>query len=84
MLPHRTLVLRLLLTIGLLFVFAIPVAAQGKPRGVRGARPDRKPAPQVGETSPAFELKTLDGKTTVELENYRGKQPVILIFGSYT
>ena len=75
---------RLLITVGLLVLFTIPVAAQDRPRRGRGPRENRKPAPQVGETAPTFALKTLDGKTTVDLKDYQGKQPVILVFGSYT
>ncbi len=84
MLFRPTLVLRVLLTIGLLAVFAIPVPAQDKPRRERGARPDRKPAPQVGETAPTFKLKTVDGKAEVDVAKFHDKQPVVLIFGSYT
>ncbi len=75
---------RLLIALGLVFLFTIPVAAQDRPRRGGGQREDRTPAPKVGEVAPAFELKTLDGKTTVILEQYRGKRPVVLFFGSYT
>ena len=37
-----------------------------------------------GDVAPDFKLKTLDGKRTVRLRSYRGQQPVVLIFGSYT
>ena len=38
----------------------------------------------VGDMAPDFKLKTMDGKRTVRLGQFRGKRPVILIFGSYT
>ena len=38
----------------------------------------------VGDMAPDFKLKTMDGKRTVWLRQFRGKRPVILIFGSYT
>ena len=38
----------------------------------------------VGEMAPDFKLKTMDGKHTVRLGQFRGKRPVVLIFGSYT
>ena len=38
----------------------------------------------VGDMAPDFKLKTMDGKRTVELRQFRGKRPVVLIFGSYT
>ena len=41
-------------------------------------------APAVGDSAPDFSLKTLDGKETFTLSQFRGKQPVVLIFGSYT
>ncbi len=38
----------------------------------------------VGETAPDFQLPTLDHKSEVQLSSFRGKQPVVLVFGSYT
>jgi hypothetical protein len=38
----------------------------------------------VGDPAPGFCLKTIDDKQTVSLSDYRGKRPVVLIFGSYT
>ena len=43
-----------------------------------------KNVPKVGEMAPDFELKTTDGKRSVKLSSFRGKQPVVLIFGSFT
>ena len=37
-----------------------------------------------GNVAPDFKLKTLDGRRIVRLRAHRGKQPVVLIFGSYT
>jgi hypothetical protein len=37
-----------------------------------------------GETAPDFQLPTLDHKSEVQLSSFRGKQPVVLVFGSYT
>lgn len=39
---------------------------------------------KVGDAAPDFELKSLDGKLTFKLSEFRNKQPVVLIFGSYT
>ena len=36
------------------------------------------------DVAPDFKLKTLDGKRTMRLRAHHGKQPVVLIFGSYT
>lgn len=46
------------------------------------SRPDLAPA--LGSVAPNFTLKTLDGKREVELASFRGKKPVVLVFGSYT
>ena len=40
--------------------------------------------PKVGQAAPDFELRTADGKQTVRLSSFRGKRPVVLIFGSHT
>jgi len=37
-----------------------------------------------GDTAPDFHLSTLDKKSEVSLASFRGKQPVVLVFGSYT
>lgn len=39
---------------------------------------------RVGEMAPDFELPTSDRTSQVRLASFRGKQPVVLIFGSYT
>ena len=44
----------------------------------------RAGAVQAGDLAPDFRLPTLDHKSTVELASFRGSQPVVLIFGSYT
>jgi hypothetical protein len=43
-----------------------------------------KNAPRVGQVAPDFELKTADGKETIRLSSFRGRKPVVLIFGSHT
>jgi hypothetical protein len=40
--------------------------------------------PDLGAPAPGFRLKTHDGKRTIALSDYRGKKPVVLIFGSFT
>lgn len=41
-------------------------------------------APKVGELAPNFKLKSLDGTSEAELASFRGQQPVVVFFGSYT
>ena len=43
-----------------------------------------QPGPDVDDPAPEFELRTHDGKDTVRLADFRHKQPVVLIFGSFT
>ncbi len=38
----------------------------------------------VGDPAPGFNLSTQDRKGTVQLTTFRGSQPVVLVFGSYT
>jgi len=40
--------------------------------------------PKVGEIAPPFKLKSFDNQSETELASFRGKIPVVLIFGSYT
>ena len=37
-----------------------------------------------GDVAPDFRLKMLNGRRRVRLSQFRGKKPVVLIFGSYT
>ena len=58
-------------------VFAQPRNQRGKGRGGRDAL-------KVGAEAPDFKLKSVDGKKEVELGSFKGKRPVVLVFGSYT
>lgn len=40
--------------------------------------------PKLEAAAPDFTLKFPDGKNTISLHDYRGKKPVVLIFGSFT
>ncbi len=44
----------------------------------------RAGAVSPGAQAPDFQLPTLDHKSEVLLSSFRGKQPVVLVFGSYT
>jgi hypothetical protein len=39
---------------------------------------------RVGDAAPDFLLSTSDRKARVRLSSFRGRKPVVLIFGSYT
>ncbi len=40
--------------------------------------------PKVGEMPPDFELTDVNGVSSVRLSDFRGKKPVVLLFGSFT
>lgn len=40
--------------------------------------------PKVGEMAPDFELSDNTGRKSVRLSDFRGKKPVVLLFGSFT
>src|SRR5437764_6909496 len=44
----------------------------------------RAGALNVGDSAPDFALTNADHSATVRLADFRGKQPVVLVFGSYT
>jgi len=39
---------------------------------------------RIGDRAPDFTLQTLDKDASVRLSSFRGQQPVVLVFGSYT
>jgi peroxiredoxin len=41
-------------------------------------------APRAGDMAPDFSLYDIDGKNSVTLSDFRGKKPVVLVFGSFT
>ncbi|HWG42441.1 MAG TPA: hypothetical protein VN688_06605 [Gemmataceae bacterium] len=40
--------------------------------------------PAVGRLAPDFTLRTFDGDKSIRLARFRGKKPVVLVFGSFT
>ena len=40
--------------------------------------------PKIGEMAPDFQLSDQTGEKTVRLADFRGKKPVVLVFGSFT
>jgi hypothetical protein len=38
----------------------------------------------VGDPAPDFSLRTVEGRGDVRLSSLRGRQPIVLVFGSYT
>jgi cytochrome oxidase Cu insertion factor (SCO1/SenC/PrrC family) len=39
---------------------------------------------RVGDVAPDFKLRTKDGSREVQLSSFKGKRPVVLVFGSFT
>lgn len=52
--------------------------------GNRGGAARTSDGLKIGEVAPTFKLKSLDGKSETDLATFKGKKPVVLIFGSYT
>lgn len=50
----------------------------------RRSQSQRDSGLKVGQEAPTFKLKSLDGKSETDLASFKGKKPVILIFGSYS
>ena len=63
-----------------------PAAAQtGNQRPKRGADDiPRQGSLRVGEFAPDFTLKMKEGNRDVKLSSFKGRRPVVLVFGSYT
>jgi len=52
---------------------------------VQGWQKENNPnVPKVGEMAPDFELTDVTGSRTARLSDFRGKKPVVLLFGSFT
>jgi Ca2+-binding EF-hand superfamily protein len=60
---------------------AIPVLLKGFITGEIGSMSE---GPSLGAKAPDFRLQTHDGQKEIALSDYRGKKPVVLIFGSFT
>lgn len=76
--------MKALLPLALAAVFAaaaFPASAQQRARKGDLRAPDTV---RMGDVAPDFKLKTLDGSREVQLSSFRGKRPVVLVFGSYT
>jgi thiol-disulfide isomerase/thioredoxin len=66
-----------------IFVAAM-AAASALLAAPRGADQRHAETLRTGDKAPEFTLSTPDGARVVRLEEFRGKKPVVLIFGSYT
>lgn len=82
-------VLRFLMTTAALLALAggLPDqgARQGRPAGRAEAQQQpREGALRPGDLAPDFALEPRGGGPVITLSSFRGKQPVALVFGSYT
>jgi len=60
-------------------------AAYWQMKEVQGWQKENNPnVPKVGEMAPDFELTDVTGTRTTRLSDFRGKKPVVLLFGSFT
>ncbi len=84
-------------TFATLFVALLTIQALAQPPRRERPRPGaerRRPAPnrpmrqpdklKQGDVAPTFSLKSLDGKTSFTLADFKDNKPVALVFGSYT
>jgi len=75
-------------SLGLLLALALLASADAASAQRRPNRPKgdlRMPDTlRVGDPAPDFKLKTADGSREVTLSSFKGKRPVVLVFGSYT
>src|SRR5688572_22884383 len=87
--------MRLLVCLATIVVLCGALQSQEPTRKKRGGRPGEITAPaarserrpstlKVGDEAPDFTLETVDGKSKIALSSFRGKQPVVLVFGSIT
>jgi len=60
------------------------ISEMSKRRQEINRREQEMAGPNVGEDAPDFALRTLDGKRIVKLSDFEGREPVVLVFGSYT
>ncbi|MBI3326251.1 MAG: hypothetical protein HYZ81_06070 [Nitrospinae bacterium] len=61
------------------------VAAPSHLRHVMEALMERDDmGPKAGQPAPDFSLKRLESEARVRLSSFQGKQPVAVVFGSYT
>ena len=51
---------------------------------MQNRRQQESGGPDVGQEAPDFALRTLEGDREIKLSDFRGKKPVVLVFGSYT
>jgi hypothetical protein len=52
---------------------------------VAGWQTEHNPnVPKIGDMAPDFQLSDQTGEKTVRLSDFRGKKPVVLVFGSFT
>jgi hypothetical protein len=72
-----------------------PAEEDKQPKGKAGQRPGEVNTPpakgerlpdrlRVGDVAPDFSLPDVSGKKAVTLSGFKGRRPVVLIFGSYT
>ena len=74
-------------SVGVVLTIALLAAgvAFGQQRGGRHGGDLRMPDTlRVGDAAPDFKLKTKDGSREVTLSSFKGKRPVVLVFGSFT
>lgn len=57
---------------------------ESREKALKMMREREAAAPKAGQPAPDFELADPEGKAKVRLSDFKGKRPVVLLFGSYT
>jgi hypothetical protein len=70
----------------LLVAAALTTVAGAQAPGKAKAKAERPQEGRLkpGDEAPNFKLKRLNADEELELASFRGKRPVVLVFGSYT
>ena len=68
----------------LLVAADVALAQQPARRGRPGGDLRMSDTLRVGDVAPDFKLKSKDGSREVQLASFKGKRPVVLVFGSFT
>ncbi len=63
---------------------SIEVSRDGNRIAIAGGLQELDQTPKVGDAAPDFTLRDPSGERTVTLSKRIGKQPVVLVFGSFT
>ncbi|MBI5686548.1 MAG: hypothetical protein HZC54_15880 [Verrucomicrobia bacterium] len=71
-------------SLGVLLTLALLVAGAASGQQRHGGDLRMPDTLRVGDAASDFKLKTKDGSREVTLSSFKGRRPVVLVFGSFT